>query len=177
MRRSSSRSGPTARATSPRSHVAWRFGKGAPSKPSILLVGDLIFMVNDGGIVGALDAKTGEMVWRGRIEGTYSASPIVAGGRIYAFNEDGKTTVLEAGREFKVLAENFLPDGFMASPAVDGRALYLRTRTARLSHRRVTAGSASGSVTDFIGQRRGDVAHPISGQTSRVTPRPFTALA
>jgi len=111
------------------SHVAWRFGKGAPSKPSILLVGDLIFMVNDGGIVGALDAKSGEMVWRGRIEGTYSASPIVAGGRIYAFNEDGKTTVLEAGREFKVLAENFLPDGFMSSPAVDGRALYLRTRT------------------------------------------------
>lgn len=111
------------------SHVAWRFGKGAPSKPSIVLVGDVIFMVNDGGIVGAVEAKTGEMVWRGRIDGTYSASPIVAGGRIYAFNEDGKTTVLEAGREFKVLAENFLADGFMSSPAVDGRALYLRTRT------------------------------------------------
>ena len=111
------------------SHVAWRFGKGAPSKPSILLVGDLIFMVNDGGIVAALEAKTGEMVWRGRIAGTYSASPLFAGGRIYAFNEDGKTTVFEAGREFKVLAENFLEDGFMASPAVDGRALYLRTRT------------------------------------------------
>ena len=111
------------------SHVAWRFGKGAPNKPSILLVGDVIFMVNDGGIVAAVEAKTGEMVWRGRIDGTYSASPIVAGGRIYAFNEDGKTTVLEAGREFKVLAENFLADGFMSSPAVDGRALYLRTRT------------------------------------------------
>jgi outer membrane protein assembly factor BamB len=111
------------------SHVAWRFGKGAPSKPSILLVGDLIFMVNDAGIVGTVEAKTGELVWRGRVDGTYSASPIAAGGRIYTFSEDGKTTVLEAGREFKVLAENFLEDGFMASPAVDGRALYLRTRT------------------------------------------------
>jgi outer membrane protein assembly factor BamB len=111
------------------SHVAWRFGKGAPSKPSILLIDDLIFMVNDAGIVATLDARSGEMIWRGRIDGTYSASPIVAGGRIYAFNEDGKTTVLQAGREFKVLAENFLDDGFMASPAVDGRALYLRTRT------------------------------------------------
>jgi len=111
------------------SHVAWRFGKGAPSKPSVLLVGDLIFMVNDAGIVATVDARRGEMVWRGRIDGTYSASPIAAGGRIYAFNEDGKTTVLEAGREFKVLAENVLDDGFMASPAVDGRALYLRTRT------------------------------------------------
>ena len=111
------------------SHVAWRFGKGAPSKPSILLVGDVIYMVNDGGIVGAVEAKTGEMVWRGRVDGTYSASPLFANGRIYVFNEDGKTTVLEAGRELKVLAENFLEDGFMSSPAVDGRALYLRTRT------------------------------------------------
>jgi outer membrane protein assembly factor BamB len=111
------------------SHVAWRFGKGAPSKPSVLLVGDMIFMVNDAGIVGALDAKTGERIWRARVDGTYSASPLAAGGRIYAFSEDGKTTVFEAGREFKVVAENFLEDGFMASPAVDGRALYLRTRT------------------------------------------------
>jgi outer membrane protein assembly factor BamB len=111
------------------SHVAWRLAKGAPNKPSILLVGDLIFMVNDAGIVASVEAKTGEMVWRGRVDGTYSASPLFAGGRIYAFSEDGKTTVLEAGREFKVLAENFLEDGFMASPAVDGRALYLRTRT------------------------------------------------
>ena len=111
------------------SHVAWRFGKGAPSKPSILLVGDVIYMVNDGGIVGAVEAKTGEMLWRGRVDGTYSASPLSANGRLYLFNEDGKTTVLEAGHELKVLAENFLEDGFMSSPAVDGRALYLRTRT------------------------------------------------
>ena len=111
------------------SHVAWRFGKGAPSKPSMILVNDLLFTVNDAGITGAIDAKNGELVWRARVEGTYSASPLYAGGRIYAFNEDGKTTVFEAGREFKVLAENFLEDGFMASPAVDGKALFLRTRT------------------------------------------------
>jgi outer membrane protein assembly factor BamB len=111
------------------SHVVWRLAKGAPNKPSILLVGDLIFTVNDAGIVAAVEAKTGEMVWRGRIEGTYSASPIHAAGRVYAFSEDGKTTVFEAGREFKVIAENVLDDGFMASPAADGRALYLRTRT------------------------------------------------
>jgi outer membrane protein assembly factor BamB len=111
------------------SHVAWRFGKGAPSKPSMILVNDLLFTVNDGGVAGAIDAKTGELVWRGRVDGTYSASPLYAAGRIYAFSEDGKTTVLEAGRAFKVLAENFLEDGFMASPAVDGKALFLRTRT------------------------------------------------
>jgi outer membrane protein assembly factor BamB len=48
---------------------------------------------------------------------------------VYFFNEDGKTTVIEAGREFKVISENFLEDGFMASPAVAGNALVLRTRT------------------------------------------------
>jgi outer membrane protein assembly factor BamB len=111
------------------SHIAWRMARGAPNKPSVTLVGDLLLMVNDTGIVAAVDAKTGGEVWRGRIEGTYSASPLVAGGRFYAFNEDGKTTILEGGREFKVLAENVLEDGFMASPAVAGRALYLRTKT------------------------------------------------
>jgi outer membrane protein assembly factor BamB len=110
-------------------HVAWRVNRGVPQKPSILLIDDLIFMVNDTGVVSCVDAKTGENVWRGRVEGTYSASPIAAAGRIYAFNEDGKTTVFEAGREFKLLAENFLEDGFMASPAVVGNTLYVRTPT------------------------------------------------
>jgi outer membrane protein assembly factor BamB len=110
-------------------HVAWRVTRGVPQKPSILLVNELIFMINDGGIVSAVDPKTGEVVGRGRIEGTYSASPIAAGDRIYAFSEDGKTTVLEASRELKVLGESHLADGFMASPAIDGSALILRTKT------------------------------------------------
>jgi outer membrane protein assembly factor BamB len=110
-------------------HVVWKVTRGVPQKPSILLVNDLIFMVNDTGITTCLEPKTGEVVWRGRVDGTYSASPVAAGGRIYAFNEDGKTTVFEAGREFKVLAENHLDEGFMSSPAIDSSALYLRTRT------------------------------------------------
>jgi outer membrane protein assembly factor BamB len=110
-------------------HVAWRVTRGVPQKPSILLVNDLICMVNDTGIVSAVDPKTGEVVGRGRIEGTYSASPVAIGNRIYAFNEDGKTTVFEATRELKVLGESFLDDGFMASPAIDGNAFILRTTT------------------------------------------------
>jgi outer membrane protein assembly factor BamB len=111
------------------SHVAWRVNRGVPQKPSVLLVGDLIYMANDAGILSAVDAKTGEVVGKGRVAGTYSASPIAGAGRIYVFSEDGKTTVLEASRELKVLAENQLDEGFMASPAVDGNALVLRTRT------------------------------------------------
>jgi outer membrane protein assembly factor BamB len=110
-------------------HVVWRLARGVPNKPSLILLGDLIFMVNDAGIVSCVEAKTGEVVWQSRVGGTYSASPIVAGGRVYLFSEEGKTTVLDAGRAFKVLAENQLGDGFMASPAVAGDALYLRSRT------------------------------------------------
>jgi outer membrane protein assembly factor BamB len=110
-------------------HVVWRSTRGAPKKPSMLVLGDLLMMVNDTGIVTCLDAKTGAEVWTARLTDSYSASPLAAEGRVYFFSEDGKATVIEAGRTFKVLAENSLPEGFMASPAVDGRALYLRTRT------------------------------------------------
>jgi outer membrane protein assembly factor BamB len=109
--------------------IAWRVSRGVPQKPSLTLVGDLIFMVNDRGIASAVEAKTGEIVWTSRVRGEYSASPLAAPGRVYFFSEDGRTTVIEAGREFKVLAENDLGDGFMASPAVDGDALILRSRS------------------------------------------------
>jgi outer membrane protein assembly factor BamB len=110
-------------------HVVWRVTRGVPNKPSLLLARDLLFMVNDGGIVTCLDARTGQHVWRSRLNDSYSASPIYADGRVYFFSEEGKVTVIDAGRSFKVLAENYLDDGFMASPAVDGRALFLRTKT------------------------------------------------
>ena len=119
----------TARVDVTNSHVVWKFGRGVPNKPSLLLLGDVIYMINDGGIVTSVDAKTGQEVWRSRLLGSYSASPVAADGRIYFFSEDGKATVIEAGREFKVLSENTLESGFMASPAIDGRALYLRTKT------------------------------------------------
>ena len=113
--------------TNPR--VAWTFPRNAPQKPSLVVDGDLLFMVNDAGIATALEARTGALVWRARVGGTYSASPLSANGRVYFFNDEGKTTVIEAGRRFKLLAENQLDDGFMASPAAADRTLFLRTRT------------------------------------------------
>jgi outer membrane protein assembly factor BamB len=95
----------------------------------MLLLGELLLMVNDNGVVSCLDARTGEQVWTARLSDSYSSSPVAAEGRVYFFSEDGKATVIEAGRLFKVLAENTLDEGFMASPAIDGRALYLRTKS------------------------------------------------
>lgn len=111
------------------SQVVWRMKKSAPNKPSLLLDDGLMYTNNDGGIVSCLDAKTGEVQWSQRVQGNYSASPIFADGRIYVSSEEGKVAVLAPGREFKLLAENKLEDGFMASPAVSGKALFLRTKT------------------------------------------------
>jgi outer membrane protein assembly factor BamB len=110
-------------------HVAWRVKRGVSNKPSVLLVDDLIYMIGDTGIASCIDAKTGELVWQQRIGGEYSASPIFADGRIWLFSEDGKGTIIKPGRTFGLVAENQLPDGLLASPAVSGKALFLRTRT------------------------------------------------
>ncbi len=110
-------------------HVVWRATQGVPKKPSLVLSGDLLFMINDVGVTTCLEAKTGTVAWKSRLPGEYSASPLLVGDRIYFFNEEGKATVIEAGREFKLLGESVLDNGFMASPAVADGALFLRTKT------------------------------------------------
>lgn len=110
-------------------HVAWRVKRSVSNKPSILLVDGLIYMIGDAGVASCIDAKTGEQVWQQRIGGEYSGSPVYADGKLWFFSEDGKTTVLKPGRTFEQLAENHLEDGFLASPAIAGKAFYLRTRT------------------------------------------------
>jgi outer membrane protein assembly factor BamB len=109
--------------------VVWKSKRNVPKKPSVLLLDDLLFTIDDNGIASCLEAATGKEFWRERVGGNHSASPISAEGRIYFFSEEGKGTVIEAGREFKKLADNQLDDGFMASPAIAGKALYLRSKT------------------------------------------------
>jgi outer membrane protein assembly factor BamB len=110
-------------------HVAWRIKTRVCKTASPLLVDDLIYMLADESFVSCVEAKSGDLVWTERIGGKYAASPIYADGRLYFFDQEGNTTVLKPGRQFEVLATNKLDQGFMASPAVAGKALYLRTRT------------------------------------------------
>ena len=108
-------------------HIEWGFSKSAPKRPSPIIVGELMFMINDQGIASCIDAKTAKIIWQKRVGGEYRASPIVANGRIYCFSMDGTTVVIEAAEAYKLLAENKLEYGFQASPAVAGNSLYLRT--------------------------------------------------
>jgi outer membrane protein assembly factor BamB len=111
------------------SHVAWKIprGKQMPAAPSQLLIGDVLFMVSDKGTASCVEAKTGRVVWRQRLGGQYWASPIYADGRIYFFSYDSVTTVIEPARQYRQLAVNRLDGRMMASPAVAGKALFLRT--------------------------------------------------
>ena len=111
------------------SHIAWKVTKGAPRYGSPLLLDHLLFVGSDQGVLTCVDATTGETVWQNRVGGVFTASPIAAAGHVYFFSEDGSATVIAAEREFKVLATNKLDDGFMASPAVTGNAIILRTKS------------------------------------------------
>ena len=100
-----------------------------PDVPTPTSDGDQLYIIDDKGIALSLNVRDGSTVWdRTRIEpGTYSASPLLADGKIYAINEEGTTTVLQAGEEFEILAVNRLEDYTLASPAVVGNQIFIRT--------------------------------------------------
>jgi outer membrane protein assembly factor BamB len=112
-----------------KSHVAWTLKRGVPLTPSPLLVGDELYMVNDGGIASCVDAKTGAELWRARMNGNFSASPIYADGRIYFLSEEGLTVVIAPGKKFQALATNQLEGETLASMAVSGGSIFIRSRT------------------------------------------------
>ena len=110
-------------------HVLWKLNKNVPRYASPLLVDGLLYLAADESFITCADAASGQVVWNERVGGKYAGSPIYADGRLYFCSQDGTTTVLKPGRNLEVLATNKLDSGFMASPAADGKTLYLRTKT------------------------------------------------
>jgi outer membrane protein assembly factor BamB len=111
-----------------KSHVLWSFDSG-PDVPTPVTDGKYMYVVNDRGIMFCLEAPTGKEIYgRQRLRpGTYSASPVLADGKIYITNEDGVTSVIKAGPAFQVLAENEFDDYTLSSPAISGGRMYFRT--------------------------------------------------
>jgi outer membrane protein assembly factor BamB len=107
-------------------HIAWEQKKGAPTQPSLLYVKPYLYTITDGGIAHCFQAETGDVVYAERVGGTHSASPVYADGKIYFLSEQGETTVIEPGPEFKIVARNPLPEKCQASMAVSQGRLYLR---------------------------------------------------
>jgi outer membrane protein assembly factor BamB len=109
------------------SHVAWRVEKYIPHNPSVLVVGDEFYCVADNGILCCLDAKTGEPHYQERCTGPSSSSPLYADGKIFLLDERGQAVVVQPGKTMKVLATNEMEERCLASYAVAGSDLLLRT--------------------------------------------------
>ncbi len=109
--------------------VLWTLQRSVSNKPSMILHGGMLFLIHDGGVASCVSARDGSVLWQERVGGNYSASPLLHQDRIYFFSEEGKTTVVAAEGEYRELASSRLDGGFMASPAVIGDSLVLRTKT------------------------------------------------
>jgi outer membrane protein assembly factor BamB len=110
------------------SHRVWAIDNG-PDVPTPVTDGKYLYMVRDNGGFLCLDAKTGKEIYSPqRLKpGTYSSSPVLADGKIYATNEEGTTVVVKAGPQFEVLAENALNDYTLSSPAISDGQIFIRT--------------------------------------------------
>jgi outer membrane protein assembly factor BamB len=114
-----------------RTALLWSFDQG-PDVPTPATDGTLLYVVTDRGLLFCLDLMTGRVHYgpqRLRV-GTYSASPLLADGKLYVTNEDGLTSVVKAGTAFQLLAENALDDFTLSSPVAAGGQIFLRTRGA-----------------------------------------------
>jgi outer membrane protein assembly factor BamB len=109
-------------------HLAWEVTKRAPHNPSMVAVGDLLYMVADNGVMSCVEAKSGKIVWEERVTGPISASLLHAGGKIYLQDEAGLGVVVKAGRMFQIVSKNDLKERSLASVAVCDQHLIIRTQ-------------------------------------------------
>ena len=110
-------------------NIAWKEPKGVPEIPSPLESGDRVYAVTNGGIVTALEAKTGKLIYRGRLGagGGYFSSPVAADGKVYFASAEGVISVVAPGERLKVIARNDLGEPIYATPAIVDNKIYVRT--------------------------------------------------
>ena len=109
------------------SHIAWEQKNGVAALASLLYVKPYLYSISRDNILHCLDAATGDIVWRERLTGTYSASPIYADGRIYILSAEGETLVLHPGAKYDEIARNDISDTCNASMAISQGNFYIRS--------------------------------------------------
>lgn len=108
-------------------HLAWKIEKAAPHNPSMAVIGDELYFIADNGILSCVDAKTGQVHYSERCTGPVSASILAADDKLYIQDEKGLGVVVQPGKQFKILAQNDLGERSLASYAVAGSDLLIRT--------------------------------------------------
>ena len=112
--------------------VAWYQVRGGPYNPSPLVYGDYLYVLYDRGLLSCYEARTGKLIYdRERLNtgGTsaFTASPWAHGGKIFCLSEDGETFVVQSGPTYQLLGTNPLNEMSMATPAILGDTLIIRT--------------------------------------------------
>lgn len=113
-----------------KSHIVWESKDDVPMVPSMLYAAPHLYVITESGVLTCRIAATGQVLWRQRLAGKFSASPVWADGKVYFLSEKGTTTVIEEGSQFKLVAENELGEKCCASPAISGGNLFIRTEKA-----------------------------------------------
>ncbi len=121
--------------------MKWHVPTGAPYVSSLLYYDGLIYMATETGIASCVDATNGKLLWRERLGGVFSASPVAADGKVYLINEGGDAFVLQAGRELKILHRNKIGERTLASPAISSGRLFLRTDEHLIAIQNTSSGS------------------------------------
>jgi outer membrane protein assembly factor BamB len=115
------------------SRLVWKYQRSVPQLPSVVVYRDVVYMLNDKGVLTTLDAATGQMLRQDRVRGlsdNYYASPVAGDGKIFLASHNGVVAVLRAGGQQELLAANPLDEEIFATPAIAGGRLYVRTVSA-----------------------------------------------
>jgi len=112
--------------------LLWDNASGGPYTPTPVAWGQHLFICGDNGVLGCYTLADGKRVFQQRLPkpGSFSASPVVAEGRLFLASEDGEIHVVKASPEYTVVASNTMPEGVWATPAPAGKTLYIRTSAA-----------------------------------------------
>ena len=114
----------------PNRGTRWSYTKGVARVATPLIYGGILYFINMGGILTALNAKTGEALKVARLQcalENYYASPVAAAGVIYCTSETGKVVAVRAGADWSVLACNDLDEPCYATPALSEGRIFVRT--------------------------------------------------
>ncbi len=107
----------------------FKVDRDVPLVPTPIAKGDLLFLCSDRGIVSCVNAKTGESYWRERVDGTFYASPVIAGEHVYCPSREGHMIVVKASKSFELVATVPLGESTHATPAIAGERMFIRTFT------------------------------------------------
>jgi outer membrane protein assembly factor BamB len=109
-------------------NMRWKYTGPTPDAACPLAISGLVFLATNQGVAVCLEADTGKELWKQRLGQAFRASPFAAGGKVFFFSKEGKATIIEAARDFKVVSRADLGEEIIASPAAAGGDLFIRTK-------------------------------------------------